>query len=504
MSAASSGRRSPPRASALLAVAVTAACLGGLAAATGLVRLTGVAALTGVVTAAAALAGARGTAPWLCLSSLLLVPCVVLLSGAAVLAALVPAEPFNVTVFPSHAWPFVYLLWALLAAAGATALPRQDLATAAGRSFALTAAAVTATLGTTVAAAVATPTVPRTAAAALVGRAVVPPPGAGAVASLLLVAGAALGAVGLALSRLPVSALVARGRRAAVRSRLRRLRRGLLAVGAATAAPGGVLAAVPTALGALPDPTASALVAAGTAVPLRVALLAVGGFAASAAGLVALLRRLRVGAVRRLLRLAARAAGGAVLLAAVLVPGPDRAVGLLETVYRAYGADTELEVLRSVVAEFGAAAVVVGALAAACLTVAVLVAAGCLLARLRVLPPRTAGAVVAAVGLGGAAVVAGELSGPTPLLAVVVGGAVLAWDLGTYGQRLRTELRQGSRRLELVHAGTVLSVAGVGVAVSHGLLRVVEALGSPGTAAAAVAAVAALAGVVLVAAAARG
>ena len=508
MTGTATRRAAPARASKLTVTLLGLAAPGVLAWYAGLYRLTGVALASGVVLGAAGAIGSRDTTPWIALSSVLFVVSVVLTTVAAVLAALVPADPFNVTVYPSHAWPFAYLLGISTAGAGTTLALRQDLAGAAGRSLTVTAGAVCAITGGVLAAGLAATSLfvgPASAATTRAERVLLPSSGAEALPSLVLLVGIACLAVGLLVGRLPIPAFVERERRSEVRDRTERLSQGLLYAGAVLGAVGAVSGVVPSVWAAvvrsMPGAVASAIGAIATAGPLRIALLGAIVVASGFVGLVSVLRRLRTESVRWLLRLGAHGTGGVLAVGALLLRGPSESIGVLYAIYGRYDAEVEREVLASLVAEFGALAMAVGIVTVASFAVAFLVLFACGLSYLRVLPTRTAGVVLAAGGLVGASVVAGELVGRSALLFGVVGAAIVIWDVGTYGQRLRLELGRGSRRLEFLHVGTVSVVAGCSVASVWGVLLVTETLDPRGTAAAAVAA---LVGVLLVTSAARG
>ena len=509
MTGTATRRAAPARASKLTVTLLGLAALGALAWYTGLYRLTGVALASGVVLGAAGAIGSRQTTPRIALSSVLFVASVVLTTVAAVLAALVPTDPFNVTVYPSHAWPFAYLLGISTAGAGTTLALRQDLTGAAGRSLTVTTGAVCATTGGVLAAGLAAVSLfvgPASAATTRAERVLLPSSGAEALPSLVLLVGIACLAVGLLVGRLPIPAFVERKRRSEVRDRTERLSRGLLYAGTVLGAVGVVSGfIVPSVWAAVvrsvPGAVASAVGAIATAGPLRIALLGAIVAASGFVGLVSVLRRLRTESVRWLLRLGAHGTGGVLAVGALLFGGPSESIGVLYAIYGRYDAEVEREVLASLVAEFGAFAMAVGIVTVASFAVAFLVLFACGLSYLRVLPARTAGVVLAAGGLVGASVVAGELVGRSVLLFGVVGAAIVLWDVGTYGQRLRLELGRGSRRLEFLHVGTVSVVAGCSVASVWGVLVVTETLDPRGTAAAAVAA---LVGVLLVTSAARG
>jgi hypothetical protein len=502
-------RSAPARLSKLTVAMLGFGALGVLAWYTGLYRLTGIALAGGIVLGAAGAVGSRDTTPWIALSSVLFVVSVLLSTGAAVLAALVPADPFHVTVYPSHAWPFAYLFGVSTAGAGTTLALRQDLAGAAGRSLSVTAGAVSALTGGALMAGLAAVSLflgPASAASTRAERLLFPSTGVDAFPSLVLLVGLTCIAAWVLVGRLPIPALVTRERRSEVRDRVERLQRGLLYAGAALAGVGAVATFVvpsvwATVVRSMPGAVSLAVGAIATAGALRIALLGAIGVSTGLVCLVSVLRRLRTESVRWLLRLGAHGTGGALAVGVLLFGGPSGTIGVLYAIYGRYDAETETEVLESLVAEFGALPMAVGILTVACLAVTLLVLLACLLGYLAVLPTRTAGVVLAAGGLVGASVVAGELVGRSVLLFGVVGAAIVLWDVGTYGQRLRLELRRGNRRLEFLHVGTALLVAGCSVASVYGAVLVTETLDPGGTAAAAVAA---LVGVLLVTSAAPG
>lgn len=504
-----SRRAAPARASKLLSVAIGVGALGGLTWYTGLFRLGGVAVTGGVILGLAGLAGGRDTTPSIALSSLLFVACVLVLTVAAVLAALVPAEPFNVTLHPSHAWPLAYLLGVTTAATGLTLAVRQDVAGAAARSLVVTTGASCAITGSVlVVSAVAGSLLsgPGAVITEWTARIISPATGAAAFPTLVFLVGLSIATVGILLARLPIPALVERERRKAVRDRLSRLARRFRYAGGAAALVGGTVGfLVPSVwaglVGSMPAAASGAIGVAAAFAPIRIALLVITVVGSSLAGAIGVLRRVRPDSAQWLLGLTAHSTGGGLLIAVVFVHGPSNGLELLYDIYARYGAETEQEVLTSLVTEFGAPAVTFGIIVAACFGVALLVHLAGALGYLRIVPPKTGGFVLAAGGIVGAAIVAGELSGRSWVLFAVVGAALVLWDVGTYGQRLRLELSRGSRRLELLHAGTMLIVAGCSVGLVYGALAVTETLDPRGTAAAAIAA---LVGVLLVTSAARG
>lgn len=99
-----------------------------------------------------------------------------------------------------------------------------------------------------------------------------------------------------------------------------------------------------------------------------------------------------------------------------------------------------------------------------------------------ILPDRAAGSASCAVGLLIAAVGAGLAGLPAPVIFGCVAGAVLVWDLSTFGLGLTVELghRPDTRRLELYHGLLSVGVGVVAVGAATGLLRLRRAAHPPG------------------------
>lgn len=297
-------------------------------------------------------------------------------------------------------------------------------------------------------------------------EATVPPLGSFLV--LVAIAGFAVASV---LRTLPIAVFASRKRRESVRESLGWLRARILLASVLAlvsgplflAAPEDVWLAVrdhddvpPDAYDLLLSVTASELL---RALLYRVVIVSVVLLCA-----VWVLRRLRLEYVNGPARYLARGFGGIVVLAAVLVVGPgvivDRATSVLPE-----GAHP---ILTELVAEFGPLVPVVVALGLVFAAVLALIGLVGLLGLFRIVPPRTASPVLAAVGIGAASFAAGLLEGPSPILFVTVPLAVVVWDVGSYDRRLRAEIGDGAttRRAELTHTGASLAVAvGAGVIV---------------------------------------
>lgn len=97
-------------------------------------------------------------------------------------------------------------------------------------------------------------------------------------------------------------------------------------------------------------------------------------------------------------------------------------------------------------------------------------------------PDRAAGPALCAAGLLAAAIGSGLAGLPAPLIFGCVAGAVLVWDLSTFGQGLTVELghRPDTRRLELYHGLLSVGVGVVAVVAATGFLWVRRTLG-PGS-----------------------
>lgn len=259
------------------------------------------------------------------------------------------------------------------------------------------------------------------------------------VAVAAMLAGVAL-ALWLALGTLPVLQLTPRRRRDRMRRRLGRARwlTSRLAVFAAAAAVVGLVLAGYGGRGVAvsgTDPVGTVLLAVGSPVVL-VALVVVGSIAVVATALARATRLLTTHVDPNTGRLvAAMAAAGLLfaLMGAVVGLGP----GLLDETVLALVLLLPLLVILLLVA--GLAAIEVG-----------------------LMPDRAGGPAVAAAVLFVAGVGAALAGVRPPVAFAVVAGALVVWDVSTYGLGITAELghRPETRRLELFHA--VLAV-GVGV-----------------------------------------
>lgn len=461
-------RHSPTSTARGLAVLVWVVAVAILGWYTGLVAVTAVAAAGGLMLVAAGLAGARESVTSTAWGSLLFVGGAGMLSAALALSVLSIAGSIDSPTAPEQLRPVSYALGIYVAAAGLALVAREGENRTVARSLLTSGGVNSLVLG--VIAVVAGIAVPLLVAvlSPLSGHLLGSTDSPRAVASwLLLVALAALATAAL-VDRLPVD-LLARERRPAVRDRAGRLYTRLLEVGVGALIAGALaFLVVPTLWESLPAVATSGLLALTTAWPIRVALIALTVLATLLVAVVAGLRQLHPDSAGRLVVLLAHGAGALVVACLLLVVGPGR---LISFVLDGMGATPTAETLAGVRADTSALAVLSGLTVAlvALLTLLVAVATG--LSSVGVLPARTAGAVLATGGTTGGAIAAGQYAGVSAVLFVVVGLAVVLWDVTTYGQRLTIELAHGSRRLELVHGGTVVLVAFLGVVLSLALFR---------------------------------
>jgi hypothetical protein len=309
---------------------------------------------------------------------------------------------------------------------------------------------------------------------ALLGPVLTPAgPTVGLVSFATLVVAAAL-AGRAALSTLPVVELTHRRRREATRESVARVDAALLA-----AVKYGVLAACASALTVLP-PVRDALPVVALAGPvasgaLRGALLAL----AAVAGGVALAGRLlqaaagdTASALGRVLPVTAGGVG--VVVGALLGGDAVRALvaGLPPTVRPVAG--NLLDALSPAGLLLGATLVALTALTTLLTALVVANAVG-------LVPARGSGGALAGAGLGAAAVVLGT-EGAAPLAVfVLVGLAVVAWDVSDQGVSARADLGAGSAaRIETVHAVASVGVAALGVGAAWAVSGLVGAVALPG------------------------
>lgn len=470
--ASTAGRFDPPHSPTAtargLAVLVWVIAVAILAWHTGFLAVTAVAAAGGGMLVIAGLAGARESVMVTAWGSLLFVGAAALLSAALGLAVLSIAGSIDSPTAPEQLRPVSYALGIYVAAAGLALVTREGEHRTVARSILTSGGVNSLVLGTI--AVVAGIAVPLLAAvlSPLSGHLVGSTDSPRAVASwLLLVALAALATAAL-VDRLPVD-LVARERRPAVRERVDRLYTRLLEVGVGALIVGALaFLVVPTLWDSLPSVATTALLALTTAWPLRILLIAVTVLAALLVAVVAGLRQLHPESAGRLVVLLAHGAGAIAIAVVLIVVGPGQ---LLSFVLEGLGESPAAETLAGVRADTSALAVLSGLTVGVVALLTILAAVATGLAAVGVLPPRTAGAVLAAGGTTGGVVAAGQHAGVSALLFVVVGLAVVLWDVTTYGQRLTIEQGHGRRRLELVHGGTVVLVALLGVVLSLALLR---------------------------------
>ena len=133
------------------------------------------------------------------------------------------------------------------------------------------------------------------------------------------------------------------------------------------------------------------------------------------------------------------------------------------------------QLLTSVLELFGAGTVLV-LVALVDFSTASVVGTGLWLALVtRYVTERTAGAAVAAGGLFVASAFAATLGASTVLVLAGLVGAIVVWDAGAFGTRLRREAgpAAATRRAELVHTGGTLAVGGVGAVLTVALRGVV-------------------------------
>lgn len=312
----------------------------------------------------------------------------------------------------------------------------------------------------------------------------------------LLLAGAGSLALAAAIVRVPLVPLAPRERRERLASRSLGTASVLHTGGAFAAAAGlalfvGELALGVDVVGLLPGGIASVVTDVANEFVRRL-LLEVAVVSAVAAGLAEWIHRTDVDDAAGLLDLVADAVGGATLAAVLAFTTDD----LFQRATEQLGQE-EVLALRLVVSSVGAETLFLGAALAVCGGVAAVLWLAGVLAKVGALPGRRAAAVLAASGLALAAVGGGHLYQPSVQLFLVVGLAVVCWDVATFGQVLRREIGVGpaTGRVELVHTGGVLSVglvAAVGVFWARGETASLVG-GSP------IAGLVALAGVLLVA-----
>ena len=451
---------SVPRTSAGVTLALCLLALGTLAVYTGRYRLIGAAVGAGLCLSLAGVAGARESRISAAAGSLLFVAAAGLLAVAGVVVV-ASSDTFDPLAAPGQLGPLAFVVAVGGATVGVTSLRGWRSAPRSGRALVTTAVGVCLVVGAGSGFTLFAAPVLRAVTAPLFDGVVTPAASPQTVATFLGLLGATLLLVGALALRLPVSVFVRGQRRMELEQRLDSAHDWFVASGLFCVIGGGVgFLLIPGLWGAVPAGVADTVVQVTSARLPRVALSAVVIVAAVGVAAIEGLRRLRPGSVDWLVLFAAHSIGGIVALGVLWLLGfGDIASTALDTL----GAESGADLLEQYLNEFGATAVVTGAVAAACSALAVLVFAGAALGYANLLPADSPGGALTAAGLVGAATLAGSLADPSPLLFVVVGVAVVVWDVTTYGRRLGVELGHGSRRIELVHAGAAV-VAGLGTA----------------------------------------
>lgn len=265
------------------------------------------------------------------------------------------------------------------------------------------------------------------------------------------------------------------------------LRGGGIAIGVA----GAVLLALPhsTWSGPLPGAVEGLLVGVAGSSAARRAALAAAVISLAGALLLSVFERVRETYLPDPARLAAQCLGGVVIVGLLLAVGPETIVDRLAAEIPRDGA----EIVEKTVAQTSARIFVVGVVFAASAGLVLLLAGIAALGRGKLLPERTASAVVAGCGLGIAALAAGMISGPSLLSIGAVAVGILVWELGTYELSLVEEVGYAAptRRAELVHVGSLapIAVAVVGVVLAGSFLFQRASPTSSGAVAALVAAI---------------
>lgn len=491
----------PPAATVAVVLVLAAACLGLLATRPDMAPAIGLVTAAAVVLAGALLAAAGRTAVHQALASVLFVLAAAVTAGAVAAATLpmaaAPTDTITAETLGRMVLASVVVLAAGAGATGALAVARAG--TAARGAPSLLRAATASCLALVGAMLVVRAETPGGAVDELLG--VLPdalqvqdPASSPAFGGFLVLGGVGALAVGAALVRLPLAPVAPRdSRRALVRTAVR------VAAALRVAGIGGVLiggafllaelvlgtdllAAAPAGLDGLLSPAVRDLP--------RWLLLEVAVGAAVLAGLTEWLHRLGADAGDGLLAIGASGLGGAALAAGLVVGAEDV---LAETT--AQLGKEEVLTLRLVVAEVGLETLLLGTGLLVCGSVALVLWVGGLLGTAGALPGPRGPAVLGAAGLTLAAVVGGHLHEPSVQAFVIVGLAVVLWDVATFGQVLGRDVGVGAAtgRVELVHTGGVLSI-GLGAA-----LVVFLAQGETAGAGSPTAGLVALAGVALVA-----
>ena len=325
-----------------------------------------------------------------------------------------------------------------------------------------------------------------------------PPP----IGSFLIVTAVAILTLRALLGRLPLAELVARDRRDAVRHRIERERSRALRVGAVAGVVGGGFVLLPGTLwesitASAPTVVVGPLGEITAAGGLRVVLVWLTGLSLAGVVAVALLERLRRETADELVGWLAAGVGGVAILLALDRITLAAYVADLVAVLPEEDGDTVLEL----VDHAGLIGLALVAATVVVLVIGLLALVGVGAHTLGVVPTATAGPTIAGLGVGLAAVVTGLIAGPSMVTFLAVGAAVVVWDVGAFGHRLRTELglTAPTRSVELLHVALAATVATAGAVGAHVLADVVR----PGVEFSA-AAVFALVGAVLLLSALRG
>lgn len=300
-----------------------------------------------------------------------------------------------------------------------------------------------------------------------------PPP----IGSFLIVTAVAAFALRALAGRLPLVELVARDRRDAVRRRIERERSRALRVAGVAGAIGIGLAVLPESVwqsisASAPTVVVETLGGITAAGWLRLALVWLTGLSVAGVATVALLERFRRETAERLVGWLAYGAGGvAILVGLDRVPLAEYAADLI-AILPQEDADTAIELIDQV----GIAELALGAVTVVVLTIGLLTLFGVGVHALGVVPSATAGPTIAALGVGLAAVVSGLIAGPSLWTFLAVGAAVVVWDVGAYGHRLRAELgpTAPTRSVELLHLSLAATIATIAGLSAHYLADVVH------------------------------
>ena len=300
-----------------------------------------------------------------------------------------------------------------------------------------------------------------------------PPP----IGSFLIVAAVATLTLRALLGRLPLAELVARDRRDAVRHRIEDERSRALRIGAVAGVVGVGFVVLPEALwesisGSAPTVVADPLGEVTAAGWLRLVLVWLTALSVAGVAAVALLERLRRETVDELVNWLAAGVGGVAILVGLERVSVAEYVADLVAVLPEDDADTVIELVDHV----GIDGLVLVPATLVVLVIGLLALLGVGAHVLGVVPISTAGPTMAGLGVGLAAVVTGLIAGPSMLTFLAAGAAVVVWDVGAFGHRLRAELgpTAPTRSVELLHVALAATIAAVGAVAAHGLADVVR------------------------------